>query len=141
MVHDMHMPLHLITYTYHPSTISSSINTTIQHNTPTVYQSNLFQEDGQTNGIIGHAGQLSCTLPEQLNVSLLVKPTFKVHFLFTHPLGKVTNNCCCCYLTDGPLPILWVTPYHAATAAAAVDRTMNCYCCCQCLVAGPLPIC
>jgi len=42
-------------------------------------------EDGQTSGIIGHAGQLPCTLPELLNVSLPVKPTFKCSFLFTHP--------------------------------------------------------
>jgi len=48
-----------------------------------VYKSNL-GEDGQTSGIIGHAGQLPYTLPESLNISLPVKPTFKCSFLFTH---------------------------------------------------------
>jgi len=72
-----------------------------------VYKGNL-GKDGQTSGIIGHAGQLPYTLPESLNVSLPVKPTFKCSFLFIHPLG---NNYWCCHLTAGPLPIHWVRPY------------------------------
>jgi len=71
-------------------------------------------EDGQTSDIIAHAGQLPCTLPESLNVSL---PTFKCSFyLPIHALGKVTNNYCCCCLVAGPLPTCWVRPYHAAAA-------------------------
>jgi len=58
-------------------------------------------EDGQTSDIIGHAGQLPCTLPESVNVSLQVKPTFKCSFLFTHLLG---NNYYCCHLASGPYP-------------------------------------
>jgi len=59
-------------------------------------------EDGQTIGIIGHAGQLLCILPESLNVSLPVKPNFKCSILFTHPLG---NNYGCCHLVAGLLSI------------------------------------
>jgi len=37
-------------------------------------------EDGQTSGIIEHAGQLPCTLLELLNISLPFKPTLNVLF-------------------------------------------------------------
>jgi len=39
-----------------------------------------FGEDGQTSGIIGHAGQLPHTFPESLKVSLPVKLTLSVLF-------------------------------------------------------------
>jgi len=72
-----------------------------------VYKGNL-GEDGQTSGIIEHAGQLPCTLPESLSISLPVKLTFKCSFLFTHLLD---NNYCCCHLAAGSLPIHWVRPH------------------------------